>query len=356
MNNTKLPRSSNLELYRIIVMFMIVCHHYVVNSGLMEVMGGANSLSSTSIFYYIFGAWGKTGINCFVLITGYFMCKSNITLRKFLKLYLQVLFYAIVFYAIFCICGYQAFSTVDVIKLFLPIRQIVSDNFVSAFMVWWLFIPFLNAVVQNITKRQHQLLVCMTVGVFTLYKYLPDFEVSVNPICWFSTLFFIASYIRQYQSSIPKSDSSCFWGIVTVLSLIIAIISIVVILYIDETYGKNKSPFWLVSDSNAPLALLVSISSFMFFKNLQIGYSKIINTIGATTFGILLIHANCASMRQWLWKDTVDCIGHYNTELYWLYAFVVTMLIFIVCSVIDHIRIKTIEKYYLYIINKYLNK
>lgn len=36
----KQPRSSNLELYRIIVMFMIICHHYVVNSGLMSVMGG----------------------------------------------------------------------------------------------------------------------------------------------------------------------------------------------------------------------------------------------------------------------------------------------------------------------------
>lgn len=34
----KPPRSSNLELYRIIVMFLIVCHHYVVNSGLMEVL------------------------------------------------------------------------------------------------------------------------------------------------------------------------------------------------------------------------------------------------------------------------------------------------------------------------------
>lgn len=29
-------RNSNLELYRIIVMLLIVAHHYVVNSGLME--------------------------------------------------------------------------------------------------------------------------------------------------------------------------------------------------------------------------------------------------------------------------------------------------------------------------------
>lgn len=29
-------RDSNLELYRIIVMFLIVSHHFVVNSGVLE--------------------------------------------------------------------------------------------------------------------------------------------------------------------------------------------------------------------------------------------------------------------------------------------------------------------------------
>ncbi len=79
---------SNLELYRIIVMLLIVAHHYVVNSGLMEVMM-SQPTSGKSIFLSLFGMWGKTGINCFVLITGYFMCRSEITLRKFLKLLLE---------------------------------------------------------------------------------------------------------------------------------------------------------------------------------------------------------------------------------------------------------------------------
>lgn len=87
-------RNSNLELYRIIVMLLIVAHHYVVNSGMMEEMA-KESLSSRSLFFYIFGMWGKTAINCFVMITGYFMCKSQITIPKFLKLLLQVEFYNI---------------------------------------------------------------------------------------------------------------------------------------------------------------------------------------------------------------------------------------------------------------------
>ena len=91
-STTKKERSSNIELYRILVMLSIVAHHYVVNSGMFD-MVHANMTSANSLFFYIFGAWGKVGINCFVLITGYFMCTSSITLRKFLKLYLEVVFY-----------------------------------------------------------------------------------------------------------------------------------------------------------------------------------------------------------------------------------------------------------------------
>ena len=85
-------RSTNLELFRIISMLLIVAHHYVVNSGMMESMW-EHPGSFRSLFFFLFGAWGKIGINCFVMITGYFMCKSQITLKKFLKLILQIEFY-----------------------------------------------------------------------------------------------------------------------------------------------------------------------------------------------------------------------------------------------------------------------
>ena len=60
-------RESNLELFRIITMLLIVAHHFVVNSGLMDADGviASDPLSANSVFLLLFGAWGKTGINCF---------------------------------------------------------------------------------------------------------------------------------------------------------------------------------------------------------------------------------------------------------------------------------------------------
>lgn len=49
----------------------------MINSGLVE--GKTffdNYFSWVNQFYLIFGMWGKIGINCFALITGYYMCVS----------------------------------------------------------------------------------------------------------------------------------------------------------------------------------------------------------------------------------------------------------------------------------------
>lgn len=60
-------RNTNLELFRVITMILIVAHHYVVNSGLLAADGPicTSPISARSVFLMLFGAWGKVGINCF---------------------------------------------------------------------------------------------------------------------------------------------------------------------------------------------------------------------------------------------------------------------------------------------------
>lgn len=201
-------RNSNLELYRIIVMLLIVAHHYVVNSGLMEELN-KDPLSTKSIFFYIFGMWGKTGINCFVLITGYFMCKSQITIRKFLKLLFEVEFYIVAINTIFVLTGYQHFNLKELLLTFLPIRTI-ADGFTSCFLVFYLFIPFLNVLVRNLTKLQHQLLVLLCLFTYTLMGTFHCFHITMNYVSWFCVLYFISSYVRFY--GLCPSLSTTKWG------------------------------------------------------------------------------------------------------------------------------------------------
>lgn len=334
-----LSRNTNLELYRIIVMMLIVAHHYVVNSGLMEKMQDF-PLSPQSIFFYLFGAWGKTGINCFVLITGYFMCKSSITLQKFLKLVFEVLLYNIIIYFLFLISGYEEFAYYDLLKL-IPGRY-VADGFVSCFLIFYLCIPFLNVLINNLDKRKHGLLILLSLFIYTIHASLPYMGVNMNYVSWFIVLYFISSYIRLYPS---KYDSnSLLWLVCTFLCILLSVCSIIGILWLNENYEKDILPYRMLSDSNVILALLTAVCSFMWFKNINIPQNKYINMIGGSTFGVLLIHANSNTMRKWLWQDLLDNTGHYNNDYFWLRPIISVVFIFFVCIIIDRIRIIVIER------------
>ena len=336
-------RSSNIELYRILVMLLIVAHHYVVNSGLMDVMN-QNILSANTTFYSLFGAWGKTGINCFVLITGYFMSKSQITLNKFLKLLIWVITYSFTITTIFIFFGYKPEGILQMILNAIPLRAINPNDFTSCFILFYLCIPFLNILLKSITKRQHQWLILLLLFIYTVHGSVPKLmSVSMNYVSWFSVLYFIAAYLRLYPI---KEYKTKFWGCATLISFGLSSVGILLLNYVQGKLGmeaKVQYSYMLVQDSNAFLALTNGITSFMWFNSLKIRYIKWINTIAASAFGVLLIHANSNTMRQWLWKDTVDCVGHFDTPYYWLYAIGCVLAIYALCTLIDYIRIKTIE-------------
>ena len=335
-------RNSNIELFRIIVMMLIVMHHYVVNSGLIDLVN-ANPLSAPSLFYASVGFWGKTGINCFVLITGYFMCTSRITLRKFLKLICQIYTYNVLFYFLFLITGHE---TTPLLSFFQQTTMLLgfSSSFTICFLFFWLGIPFLNILIRNLNKKQHLMLLLLNLLIYTIIGSIPFVEVRINYVLWFGVLYIVASYIRLY--GLYKNNSIKTYGILTLLALVVSLASIYAITYLKHYYPflvKNMPVDYMISDCNHILGFVLALSAFMYFKNLSIKKSKLINTIAASSFGVLLIHANSSAMRQWLWYDTIDCVGHYDAPYYWLYAIGCVFVIYASCTIIDIIRIRTIE-------------
>lgn len=356
----KKVRNSNLELYRIIVMLLIVAHHYVVNSGLMDVLD-QQPLSGKSLFYYWFGMWGKTGINCFVLITGYFMCKSSITIRKFLKLLLQIEFYKIIIYAIFVLSGYEQLTLKGIAKAFLPVYDI-SKDFSQCFLLFYLCIPFLNVLIQNLDKAKHLRLLLLCLMIYTLFSTVPKFGVTMNYVSWFAVLYILASYLRLYGLTPPyrkiftNISTTSQWGIFALLSVLVSMASVIATLYVDKKYGLTIHPYRWVSDSNTLLAVITSVCLFMFFKDIKLKYHPLINVVGSCTFGVLLIHANSDTMRQWLWRDFLDNAGHYTSGHFALHAVLSVILIFIICAIIDYLRQRTVENWLFIQVDKILQK
>lgn len=293
--------------------------------------------------------WGKTGINCFLMITGYYMCKSTITMRKFVKLLLEIYIYKLSIYCIFLASGYETASPVRIMKLLMPVWDF-NSNFVSCFIAFYLTIPFWNILIQNMSQKQHKQLTLLLLFLFTLLGSIPGFDISFNYVSWFGVIYVISSYIRLYPSNITGKKS--LW-VYTTIALIIFATLINYGMYICGWGGTS-----FVQDSNKIFAVLVAVSSFLWFKNLKIKYSKLINMFGASTFGVLLIHANSDAMRQWLWKDLLSCRDYFSYSSYELvlYSVLVVLGIFIVCAVIDQLRIRIIERPFFIIYDQRMSK
>ena len=333
-------RDSNLELYRILSMLMIVSHHYVVNSGLTAADGPifAYPLSWRSLFLLLFGAWGKTGINCFVMITGYFMCKSNITAKKFAKLVSEWLFYRYLLYAVFWISGYEPFTLKSAVLGLVPITKIAT-GFYTTFVMFFLTIPFLNILIKHLNEKQHIYLLALAGFIYIVLGTVH--RVTMNYVSWFMVLYFIASYIRLYPKKLYGNTK--LWGWLTLASFALSAISVASLAWLGTIIGKN-APYFFVADSNTLLAVTNGICSFLFFKNLNIPYNKFINSVAGSTFGVLCIHAHSDAMRQWLWRDTLNNIGMYASPYMPLHAIGSVLGVFILCNMIDHVRIIAIEK------------
>lgn len=343
----KKQRSSNLELYRIIVMLLIVAHHSVWHSGILETIK-ENPFSANSIWFYILGMWGKIGINCFVLITGYFMCKSHITLRKLLKLLLEVEFWNILIYMIFVIIGKQNFSITSFYYTIVPFREL-QDNFVGCFLVFYLCIPFLSVLVNNINKRQHLLLVLLGLGIYAIPGTLPGFLIEMNYLSWFCVLFFIASYLRNYEQTLRLNNSK--WGMLTLVSIVLSILSVILVVYSNKYLGSTLSSYHYVN-VNTLFSVFTAVSSFMYFKGLKIKQSICINMIAAGTFGVYLIHDNCKTMREWLWRDFLNYSSLAENKYAIVCSIALIVGIFMSCTLIDVIRIQLFENNVFSLIDK----
>ncbi len=349
IKTNKLLRNSNIELFRIVSMLAIVAHHYFMNSGIYEFLMSRPVLGAKEIFILIFGWGGKTGINCFIMITGYFMCKSQISARKYIKLIAEVEFYNITIYFIFWLTGYMKFSLIGFIKAVFLFSNI-SDGFTSCFLVFYLFIPFLNKMLQSLTEKEHRCLIILCLTVCSVLPLIGS-QVVFSYVIWFGVIYVIAAYVRMHPR--PCFDDAKLWRRLALGSLLLSWASIPLTAWIYlVTCGDIGWPYKLVHDVNMPFAVITAVCAFMFFKNLKIGYSKTINTIAASAFGVLCIHANGGTMRQWLWHDVCNNVGAYQTNYTVLHAFGCVIIIYAICTAIDVLRIWLLERPFLEWVDK----
>ncbi len=343
---TGAPRRSGLELFRILAMLGIIAHHYVVNSGLAAADGPilADPLSAKALFHLFAGAWGKTGVNAFVLISAYFLCEKGISARKFWKLLAEFLFYRVVIAAVFWAAGVEPFTLPGLMDALLPVRQL-GDSFFSSYLVWYLAVPFLNLLVHRLTERQHlRLLLLLGFAYVFLGTFRPFFGVAMNYFSWYTVLYFIAAYLRLHPRRFFAGARR--WGLISAACVLACLLAVAAGAFVSARIGKPYF-FVAVTDANTLLALVTAVSLFLFFSQLELRPSRVINHLAAASFGVFCIHANSDAMRAWLWGDLLQVAARYPEAGAFLRLPAAAAGIYLLCAGIDFLRARFLERPFL---------
>jgi len=84
-------RQSNVELFRIVLMLMIIAHHFIVHG----IGYQPNAFNVNNALAVAIEPIGRMAVICFELISGFFLYNSCFKFEKFLKLILEMVFYSL---------------------------------------------------------------------------------------------------------------------------------------------------------------------------------------------------------------------------------------------------------------------
>lgn len=337
-------RDSNIELLRVICMLGLVAHHLAFHGGTIDFDGvGINKW--ISLFALSFG---KIAFSCFVAMSTWYLVKSRFKASRFIKVWLEVLFYnLLMFYATWSIPTEYNEGAGErmLIGSLLPITG-NSHGYASAYLLYYLTLPVLKIISDNINKKQNIFIIAFltltqTVApiVANVTRYTQNTQAE---FLLFILFFFVSRYLQYYPFKLQSNNKALLIALICMFTAISG-------LWIIDAYFPDNSilAFIIYAFSSNEFSIGYILSGyilFFLFYNIRIPYNRYINMLASTTFGILLIH-DSNLFRKTLWLEIIKVPAWFvYSPIKFIFNLVFyTVAVFTVCVLIDLLR-QLIEK------------
>lgn len=314
----KKTRQANFELLRIVAMIMVIMLHYLVKGIVADSYMGNSA--PANCFAWLLEAFCLVAVNCYVLISGYFLVESDWKPGRVVSLLCQVLFYSLLIPVVLMILGLIPPGSVSMYEWVEYAFPINTEHywFATAYLMMYLFAPFLAAGIRRMDKRQLQIVIGLLLFFVSLVK-------SVVPVVfatdrsgydfgWFLCLFVLAGYIRRF--GIPwlekRSHAVFLYVLMSVATWETAWLggSLADRITVLGTYGDRAYTY------NHFFCLIGSVSLFYVFKDSELKAGKaseIICKLSPYTFGIYLLHEHILVRYRWLeWVHVDTVVGKWS--------------------------------------------
>ena len=336
LSDTNKVRNYKIDFLRAVSMLLIVVQHYVVWGvkpsphaffDTSRILGGANLLTMDPLYLL-----SCIGVNCFVMISGYFMITRNdYRWKSLINLWATTVFYSVVLYLITAALSGNL-NKRELVNCFLPVWS-KQYWFVSTYLAVMLLAPFLSKIATSISKKSYQVLLAIMFGLSFMVPYGNQFA-GGQSVMWMTFVFLFAGYIKLHGFHEKLTKHA---GKIAVLLCLLytATFYAVDALKLHHIVGDGFQLHGFASDS--PIFFMSLALFLMTIRNSdgkKYRWMSFSVKIAPYILAVYLIHMN-RNFYPYVWKIFIP--EHYVMPMA-LHALICCSAIFVACIVVDYIR------------------
>lgn len=334
-----MKRIYGIDVLKMMAMVMVVMLHVMGSGGVFGVCA-ENARSFHFAGFKVFYSACMCAVDCFVLATGYVMCRHTFKYGRIFKLWAEVVFYAL--------------GMLIVAKCFFPSIEIGYKTVLQAVMpvsfdTYWFFtdyvglffcIPFLNRLLAALDKKTSWQMVLVGFVVWSVFASISGGDIfNLNggySLIWFIYLYLLAGTISLH--GLP--------AFITPLRAVGLFVCSAMMTTLFCFLGDHISRRWGVFGGGwgsyaSPFVLLEAVSLLALCLHLEIKngmLQRIIAFVAPSIFSVYILHSNPLFREMFQWNGKFAFLGHCPLPLMLAGILGCGALIFVICVGIDSIR------------------
>lgn len=313
------PRNLNIELLRIVAMFLVVACHMTIHVDFTNRTFQDQLPSSPgwgSAFRHLIMQYGQVGVSIFFMISGFFLVAKSFSWRRVLSSWLQMFLYtalcllcAVIFSHFFLLpfgmnqllSGKEAIST----TLWSLIPFLYNSYwFMDAYILMLLISPYINLIFKHMSDKQIIFLMALLafIGAWPLLLSRPN---HWNNVTYALLCYVLGAFLSKHRKQLRYTSNALI--LVLISGSTILMLAFNKFALSGSTWAQRLTWSNQVHQGLQVLPILIAACLFVITlksPKLQVGETanKVILKASSATFGVYLLHEDIFGFR-FIWGE-----------------------------------------------------
>ncbi len=330
-------RNSIFEFLRLLAMFMVVLEHCLNAS----VPSTCEPLTVLDNIKWFLEAFTICAVNCFFLLTGYYLKAGRFRLSRLVGIWGKTVFYSEVIYLFAVALGVDKFSMGNLLFYLCPVLT-KRYWFMQTYIVLSLLAPFIVILLDRLSEYQHLILISILLLFFSLHQTFIPVARTLDTtqgygIMWGGILVIVGNFLQKYgEKYLNKVKGAYLLLGYAVVAVGIFITNCIIVKYDIAQGVTSRGNFYAY---NSVSVFLEGMCLFLFFmktsKRKNTFSNSVINWLASSALSVYLISAHPEFLFP-LWTRILKLDKLiYSPAIYVLAAISLSIIVMLICILID---------------------